>query len=97
MTDFQIFATSSTYSANLNAYAVRWVRSIKEDCLNHLVLLGEGSLRHAVSEYVEFYNHERPHQGLENKLVVSQLSETATKGPVKVRSRLGGLLNFYYR
>ena len=52
---------------------------------------------HAVSEYVEFYNHERPHQGLDNELVVSQLSETATKDTVKVRSRLGGLLNFYYR
>ena len=49
------------------------------------------------SLYVEFYNHERSHQGLENELVVSQLSETATKGPVKVRSRLGGLLNFFYR
>ena len=85
------------YSPNLNAYAERWVRSIKEDCLNHLVLMGEGSLRHAVSEYVEFYNHERPHQGLENELVVSQLSETADKDPVKVRSRLGGLLNFYCR
>ena len=85
------------YSPNLNAYAERWARSIKEDCLNHLVLLGEGSLRHAVSEYVAFYNHERPHQGLENELVLSQSSETATKGAVKVRSRLGGLLNFYYR
>ena len=85
------------YSPNLNAYAERWVRSIKEDCLNNLVLLGEGSLRHAVSEYVEFYNHERPHQGLNNELIESQSAETATKGPVRVRSRLGGLLNFYYR
>lgn len=68
-----------------------------KDCLNHLVRLEEGSLRLAVSEYVEFYNHERPHQGLENELVVFQSSETATIGPVKVRSRLGGLLNFYYR
>ena len=52
---------------------------------------------HAVSEYVEFYNHERPHQGLENELIDLQSAETATKGPVKVRSRLGGLLNFYCR
>ena len=85
------------YSPNLNAYAERWVRSIKEDCLNHLVLLGEGSLRHGVSEYVEFYNHDLPHQGLGSELVVSQSSETATKGPVKVRFRLDGLLNFYYQ
>ena len=82
---------------NLNAYAERWVRSIKEDCLNNLFLLGGGSLRHAVSEYVEYYNHERPHQGLNNELIESQSAETATKGPVRVRSRLGGLLNFYHR
>ena len=85
------------YSPNLNAYAERWVRSIKEDCLNNLVLLGEGSLRHAVSEYVESFNRERPHQGLDNKLIESQSAETATKDTVKVKSRLGGLLNFYYR
>ena len=85
------------YSPNLNAYAERWVRSIKEDCLNNLVLLGEGSLRHAVSEYVEFYNHERPHQGLGNEIVVSQSTEISAEDGVKVRSRLGGRLNFYYR
>jgi transposase InsO family protein len=85
------------YSPNLNAYAERWVRSIKEDCLNHLVFLGEGSLRHAVSEYVEFYNHERPHQGLDNELVMPELGEIKAEGEVKIKSRLGGLLNFYYR
>ena len=85
------------YSPNLNAYAERWVRSIKEDCLNHLVLLGEGSLRNAVSEYVEFYNHERSHQGLENDLVVSQSTKFSSGDGLNVRSRLGGLLNFYYR
>jgi len=85
------------YSPNLNAYAERWVRTIKEDCLNHLVLLGEGSLRHAVSEYVEFYNHERPHQSLDNELVVPELGEIKAEGEVKIKSRLGGLLNFYYR
>ena len=85
------------YSPNLNAYAERWIRSIKEDCLNHLVFLGEGSLRHAVSEYVEFYNHERPHQGLDNELVMPELGEIKAEGEVKIKSRLGGLLNFYYR
>jgi len=73
------------------------VGGLQEDCLNHLVLLGEGSLRHAVFEYVEFYNHERPHQGLENELVVSQSTKISVEDYVKVRSRLGGLLNFYYR
>jgi hypothetical protein len=54
-------------------------------------------LRHAVSEYVESYNRERPYQGLDNELIESPSVETETKGPVKVKSRLGGLLNFYYR
>ena len=85
------------YSPNLNAYAERWVCSIKEDCLNHLIFLGEGSLRNAVPEYVNFYNHERPHQGLENELVESQLAEFSAEDGVKVKSRLGGLLNFYHR
>ena len=85
------------YSPNLNAYAERWVRSIKEDCLNHLVFLGEGSLRHAVSEYVEFYNHERPHQGMGNELIVSQSTKISAEDDVKVNYRLGGLLNFYNR
>ena len=52
---------------------------------------------HAVSEYVGFYNHERPHQGLDNELVVSQSTKISAEDSVKVRSRLGGLLNFYYR
>ena len=93
MTHPQLYATSAIYSANLNAHAERWVRSIKEDCLNHLILLGEGSLRHAVSEYVEFYNHERPHQGLNNELAVPVLREIKGEAEVKVESRLDGLFN----
>lgn len=85
------------YSPNLNAYAERWVRSIKEDCLNHLILFGEGSLRRAVSEYVAFYNRERPHQGLNNEMVVPESREIKAEGEIKVKSRLGGLLNLYYR
>ena len=65
--------------------------------LDHLVPMDEGSLKHAVFEYVEFYNHERPHQGLDNELVVPELGEIKAEGEVKIKSRLGGLLNFYYR
>ena len=52
---------------------------------------------HAVSEYVKFYNYERPHQGANNELVVPEFREIETEGGVKIRSRLGGLLTFYYR
>jgi hypothetical protein len=56
-------------SPNLNAYAERFVRSIKESCLDRLILFGESSLRTAVGEFIEHYHHERNHQGLENRLV----------------------------
>jgi hypothetical protein len=50
-------------SPSLNAYAERWVRSVKEECLSKVILFGEGSLRRALSEYVEHYHAERNHQG----------------------------------
>ena len=46
-------------SPNLNAYAERWVRSVKEECLSRLILCGEASLRHALTQYVEHFHHER--------------------------------------
>ena len=51
-------------SPNLNAYAERFVRTIKESCLDRLILVGEGSLRRAVAEFIEHYHRERNHQGL---------------------------------
>jgi transposase InsO family protein len=50
-------------SPNLNAYAERWVRSVKDEALSRLMLFGEDALRHALKEYVDAYHHERPHQG----------------------------------
>lgn len=50
-------------SPNLNAYAERWVRSVKEECLARMILFGEGSLRHALTQYVTHVHHERNHQG----------------------------------
>ena len=55
---------------NLNAYAERWVRSVKEECLSRVILFGERSLRRALSEYVEHYHAERNHQGKDNVLAV---------------------------
>ena len=51
------------HSPNLNAFAERWVRSVKEECLSRLVLFGEASLKRAATDYVEHYHSERPHQG----------------------------------
>ncbi len=84
-------------SPNLNAFAERWVRSIKHECLSKLILFGECSLRRAVTEFVRHYHFERNHQGKENMLLFpAPASPPLHPNPVITRrARLGGLLNFY--
>ncbi|MFH0727112.1 MAG: integrase core domain-containing protein [Pseudomonadota bacterium] len=86
-------------SPNLNAFAERWVRSVKEECLSKLILFGEDSLRRALTEYTEHYHFERNHQGKENRILLPnpQLALQKKHGPVLCKTRLNGLLNFYYR
>jgi len=84
-------------SPNLNAYAERFVRAIKESCLERVVLISEGSLRHSVREFIEHYHHERNHQGLGNQLIHPPSTAPPSRGPVQCRQRLGGMLNYYYR
>jgi transposase InsO family protein len=79
-------------SPNLNAYAERFVRTIKESCLDLIILVGEASLRRAVSEFAEHYHHERNHQGLGNRLIVPLAEQPNRDGPIACRERLGGLL-----
>jgi transposase InsO family protein len=85
-------------SPNLNAYAERWVRSVKEECLSRLILFGERSLRSALSEYGSHYHHERPHQGTGN-VVLMPVAEHSQRceGPIVCQERLGGLLKYYDR
>ena len=85
------------HSPNLNAYAERFVLSIKSECLNRLVLLGEQHLRRAVTEFVEHYHGERNHQGLENRLLTAAMTPSNDRAPIVRRERLGGILNYYYR
>jgi putative transposase len=85
-------------SPNLNAYAERWVRSVKEECLSRLILFGEASLRHALTEYGTHYHHERNHQGKGNVLLFPASSAgRESQGPIQCRERLGGLLKYYER
>ena len=56
-------------SPNLNAYAERFVRSIKESCLDRMIFFGEESLRIAIQNFVAHYHRERNHQGLANQLI----------------------------
>jgi putative transposase len=83
-------------SPNLNAYAERWIRSVKEECLSRLILFGEASLRHALTQYVDHFHHERNHQGKGNVLLFPPVSQDkAHAGPLRCRERLGGLLKYY--
>ena len=84
-------------SPNLNAYAERFVRTIRQECLGRMVLLGESSLRRAVDEFVIHYNQERNHQGLANQLIRPEATWFPSEGNLCRRKRLGGLLNYYYR
>ena len=84
-------------SPNLNAFAERFVRTIKESCLDRLILVGEGSLRRAVNEFIEQYHHERNHQGLANQLISPVTTQTSRDAGIVSRERLGGLLKYYYR
>jgi len=84
------------HSPNLNAYAERFVRTIKEECLERVILIGEGSLKRAADQFCEHYHRERNHQGLDNKIIEPEFSSTRG-GEVRCRERLGGMLRYYYR
>jgi transposase InsO family protein len=85
-------------SPNLNAFAERWVRSVKEECLSKLILFGEGSLRRALTEFVEHYHVERNHQGKGNVILFPSAEIPPTSGPlIRCNRRLGGLLKHYSR
>jgi putative transposase len=82
---------------NCNAFAERFVRSIKEECLDRMILFGEASLRRSLREYVTHFRSERNHQGLGNRLLEPIATVSTSDKPIQCRERLGGMLNFYYR
>jgi hypothetical protein len=73
------------------------VRSIKESCLQRMILFGESSLRKAIQEFVQHYHRERNHQGLGSRLITPDEGTGDRCGIVRRRQRLGGMLNYYYR
>jgi putative transposase len=89
-------------TAYVNAFAERFVRSIEEEYLSRVVVLGELHLRLLVREYVEHYHHERNHhernhQGLGNQLLSEPPPPPDLDADVQRRRRVGGLLNYYHR
>ena len=91
-----IHVVQTPYQApNANAHAERFVRSMKEECLDRIIPIGERHFRRAVTEFVTHCHLERNHQGLQNALI-ERAPATGT-GRAHRQSRLGGLLNYYKR
>ena len=84
-------------SPNLNGHIERFMRSIKEACLERMIFFGENSLRNAIREFLAHYHHERNHQGMGNRILVPGDEVGRTFGDVECGERLGGLLRYYYR
>jgi len=82
---------------NLNAYAERWVQSLKHECLNHFIVLVEHHLRYLVDHYVAHYLTERPHQSKENAPLSGASPPSEPHGEIVCHERLGGLLKHYTR
>jgi putative transposase len=83
-------------SPNLNAYAERFVRSIKGECLGRMIFVGQASLHRAIHEYMAHYHEERNHQGLENTLIRPRQRRATSASFIRRRQRLGGMLNYYH-
>jgi transposase InsO family protein len=81
---------------NANAYAERWVRTVRQECLNKLFLLNDAHLRWVLRGYIAYYNTRRPHQGLAQQTPIPGPTP-APAGAVRCRPVLGGLLHDYYR
>jgi transposase InsO family protein len=84
-------------SPNLNAYAERFVRSVRGECLSKVIPLGEKHLRELLREYGAHYHRERNHQGIANALIDLSNDNSTMTGRVVRHKRIGGLLNFYHR
>ena len=84
-------------SPNCNAYAERFVGTIRREVTNRMIFFGADSLRRALHEHAMHYGSERNHQGIGNNLIASEGTIGSTEGKMRCRSRLGGMFNYYYR
>jgi putative transposase len=82
---------------NMNAYAERFVQAIQQECLDKFIAFGTEHMEHLISEYVEHYNTERPHQAMGNVPLASERVEVPVAGEVMCFERLGGVLRHYRR
>src|SRR5258707_13239248 len=97
MADVLVDRFNRRRSPNLNAYAERFVRSVKSECVSKLIPIGAPMLRRALRDYMEHYHGERNHQGLDNQLIIPRPARCSKVQRIDCRSRLGGMLRFYER
>ncbi len=81
---------------NANAYAERWIRSAREECLDKLLSINQAHLRCVMREYIAFFNTARPHQGFEQRIPIPKIPHK-TAGSVRCRTVLGGIIHDYHR
>jgi transposase InsO family protein len=84
------------HAPNANAFAEWWIRSVREECLDKVLIINQAHLRRVMHEYVTFFNTARPHQGLDQRIPIPPASR-ATSGAVRCRNVLGGILHDYFR
>lgn len=90
-------------SPNLNAYAERWVRTVKREVVRHGWFLSYRGLYETLQEYVGHYNAERPHQSMGNRPLSEKLQvdppwqKVVTTGKVRCLTRCQGAVRHYYR
>ena len=86
-------------SPDLNAYAERYVLSVKSECIKKLIFFGEQSLQKALKEYQLHYHEERNHQGKDNVILFpgKKYNSDISEGEIECKERLGGLLKYYYK
>lgn len=86
---------------NANVYAERWIRSVREECLDKLLIINQTHLRRVMREYIEFFITARPHQGIEQQIPILPPTRNTrtlnTSGPIHCRNVLGGIIHDYYR
>src|SRR5204863_3243135 len=81
---------------NANAFAERWIRSVREECLDQLLIFSQRSLHRVLTEYVDYYNRGRPHEGLQQQTPIPH-TPGVPQGAIRHRNVLGGLIRDYYR
>jgi putative transposase len=93
----RVVKLSEVRAPNMNAFVERFIQSIQQECLDHFIAFGRNHFDYLCQEYVEHYHNERPHQGLNNMLIVKPPDddEEPTLLELKCTERLGGVLRSY--